>query len=82
MTLDIVAAGAASFGLRLAPETLDRLARFVGLLLAANARLNLTRIVEPAEVARRHLLDSLPPTWLHLQALRILRGRSARLFSR
>jgi len=59
VTLEIVPAGASSFGLRLAPDALDRLARFVELLLAANQRLNLTRIVEPAEVERRHLLDSL-----------------------
>jgi 16S rRNA (guanine527-N7)-methyltransferase len=32
--------------------------RFVALLLAANARLNLTRIVEPEAVARLHLLDA------------------------
>src|SRR5690606_22324312 len=57
--LDIVSAGAAAFGMSLAPETLQRLGRFVELLLAANQRLNLTRIVEPAEVERRHLLDSL-----------------------
>ena len=69
MTLDIVAAGAASFGLRLTPQTLDRLARFVGLLLAANERLNLTRIVEPAEVERRHLLDSLTCALPVLEAL-------------
>jgi 16S rRNA (guanine527-N7)-methyltransferase len=40
-------------------STLDRLERYVALLLAANARVNLTRIVEPAEVARQHLLDAL-----------------------
>ena len=33
--------------------------RFVALLLDANRRLNLTRVVEPAAVARLHLLDSL-----------------------
>ena len=59
MTLEIVAAGAALFGIALEPEQLDQLARFVALLLDRNQRLNLTRIVEPAEVERRHLLDSL-----------------------
>jgi len=34
-------------------------ARYVALLLEANARWNLTRIVEPAAVARLHLLDAL-----------------------
>jgi len=33
--------------------------RYVALLLAANERLNLTRVVEPAGVARLHLLDAL-----------------------
>ena len=33
--------------------------RFVALLLAANRRINLTRVTAPAEVARLHLLDSL-----------------------
>ncbi len=38
---------------------LDRAETFVALLLEANSRLNLTRVVEPAAVARLHLLDSL-----------------------
>lgn len=59
MTLKIVAAGAARSGILLGPERLGRMARFVELLLDRNQRLNLTRIVEPAEIERRHLLDSL-----------------------
>jgi len=38
---------------------LDGAERFVGLLLARNRRLNLTRVTAPDEVARLHLLDSL-----------------------
>jgi 16S rRNA (guanine527-N7)-methyltransferase len=38
---------------------LDRIERFVALLLEANERINLTRVVAPAEVARLHLLDAL-----------------------
>jgi 16S rRNA (guanine527-N7)-methyltransferase len=38
---------------------LDEAQRFVALLLAANRRVNLTRVTAPAEVARLHLLDSL-----------------------
>ena len=38
---------------------LDAVERYVVLLLAANARLNLTRVVEPEAVARAHLLDAL-----------------------
>ena len=37
----------------------DAAESWVALLLAANQRLNLTRIVEPAAVARLHLLDAL-----------------------
>src|SRR5215207_9638867 len=59
MTLEIVAAGAARLGIVLDQDQLDRMQRFVVLLLARNQQVNLTRIVEPAEVERRHLLDSL-----------------------
>ena len=41
------------------PASPTAVERYVELLLAANARLNLTRIVAPAEVARLHLLDAL-----------------------
>lgn len=44
---------------RLEPAALERMARYVALLLGVNRRLNLTRITDPAEVARLHLLDSL-----------------------
>ena len=37
----------------------DACEAYVGLLLEANERLNLTRIVEPLDVARLHLLDAL-----------------------
>jgi len=43
----------------LPPGFLDAAERFVGLLLAANRRVNLTRVTSPDEVARLHLLDSL-----------------------
>lgn len=43
----------------IAPGFADAAERFVRLLLEANARLNLTRVVEPDAVARLHLLDSL-----------------------
>jgi 16S rRNA (guanine527-N7)-methyltransferase len=43
----------------LPPGFADAAQHYVELLLAANARVNLTRIVEPAEVARLHLLDAL-----------------------
>lgn len=37
----------------------ERAAAYAGLLLQANQRLNLTRVTQPAEVARLHLLDAL-----------------------
>ena len=37
----------------------DGVERYVGLLLDANRRLNLTRVVEPEPVARLHVLDAL-----------------------
>ena len=43
----------------LPPGFADAAESYVRLLLEANGRLNLTRVVEPAAVARLHLLDSL-----------------------
>jgi 16S rRNA (guanine527-N7)-methyltransferase len=43
----------------LPPGFADAAEAHVRLLLEANARVNLTRVVEPAEVARFHLLDAL-----------------------
>ncbi len=51
--------GAPALRANLPPGFADAATRFVGLLLDANTRLNLTRIVEPASVARLHLLDAL-----------------------
>ncbi|HSK94267.1 MAG TPA: RsmG family class I SAM-dependent methyltransferase, partial [Candidatus Angelobacter sp.] len=44
---------------RLSPAYTGQAERFVALLLEANTRLNLTRVVEPEAVARLHLLDSI-----------------------
>lgn len=43
----------------LPPNFADAVERYVELLLHANRRLNLTRVVEPVAVARLHLLDAL-----------------------
>lgn len=43
----------------LPPGFADACEAYVALLLEANARINLTRIVEPLDVARFHLLDAL-----------------------
>jgi 16S rRNA (guanine527-N7)-methyltransferase len=52
----------------------DALERYVALLLEANVRLNLTRVIEPAAVARLHLLDALAalPLIERLQSRRAL----------
>jgi len=44
---------------RLTGAMLDRIETYVALLLAANQRLNLTRVTQPQAVARQHLLDAL-----------------------
>ncbi len=68
--------GAARLGLQLDAGQVDRFARFRDLLLDWNARINLTAITDPAEVARLHFLDSLA-CLLALPASS--RGRPARL---
>jgi 16S rRNA (guanine527-N7)-methyltransferase len=45
--------------LRLPDDFADAAENYIALLLDANARLNLTRVVEPEAVARLHLLDAL-----------------------
>ena len=49
---------APEFGLALADETVDRFRRHYELLVTWNRKLNLTRIVDPTEAARRHFLES------------------------
>jgi 16S rRNA (guanine527-N7)-methyltransferase len=44
---------------RLSIGMLDRIEAYVALLLAANERLNLTRVTESRAIARQHLLDAL-----------------------
>jgi 16S rRNA (guanine527-N7)-methyltransferase len=70
MALETVAAGAGRLGVLLTPQQLAQLSAYVDLLLARNQHLNLTRIVEPAEVERRHLLDSLTCALPVLDSLR------------
>ncbi len=56
LTLESLLAG---HDLRLPDAFMGRIETFVALLLGANQRLNLTRVVEPDAVARLHLLDAL-----------------------
>lgn len=50
---------AAALAARLNAGFADAVERYVALLLEANARLNLTRVVEPVAIAHLHLLDAL-----------------------
>lgn len=52
-------ARAATLGARLDDAAVAQTARYLALLLAANAQMNLTAITEPAEVWSRHALDAL-----------------------
>jgi 16S rRNA (guanine527-N7)-methyltransferase len=54
--------GALDFGLELTNEQIARFARYQVELLDWNTRINLTAIVDPAEIQLRHFLDSLSVT--------------------
>lgn len=55
----LLEAGAAALGVPLTSEQRARLLRLVAELVEWNGRFNLTAIREPAEMVRKHLLDSL-----------------------
>ena len=57
--LEVLLAEAPALAALLPPGYLAAVEHYVALLLVANARLNLTRVVEPEAIARTHLLDSL-----------------------
>lgn len=56
---DLLETDAPGVAATLPPGFADAVERYVELLLDANTRLNLTRVTEPAAVARLHLLDAL-----------------------
>ncbi|MBX5492088.1 MAG: 16S rRNA (guanine(527)-N(7))-methyltransferase RsmG [Chloroflexi bacterium] len=60
--MELLAAGAAALGLPLTETQRARFERYRAALLAWNARVNLTAIVEPEAVERLHFLDSLTCT--------------------
>lgn len=51
--------GIGALGVEVEPAALDRLERFASRLLAWNRKVNLTAVTDPAEVAEKHLVDSL-----------------------
>lgn len=55
----LLATDAPALRTALPADFLPRAERYVGLLLEANGRINLTRVTEPSAVARLHLLDAL-----------------------
>jgi 16S rRNA (guanine527-N7)-methyltransferase len=57
--VETLRAGAAALGLPLDDAQIAAFARYAAGLIAANRRVNLTSIVEPAAVETRHFLDSL-----------------------
>ena len=57
--LEVLLDGDRALAEHLPAPFLDRVERYVALLLEANARVNLTRVTRPDEVARLHLLDAL-----------------------
>jgi len=57
--VDILVRGAADLGLHLTPQQVGQFQLYLRELLEWNRRVNLTAIVEPEEVQRLHLLDSL-----------------------
>jgi 16S rRNA (guanine527-N7)-methyltransferase len=56
---DALVRGAAALGLELRAPASDLLERYADRLLAWNRKVNLTAITAPAEVAEKHVLDSL-----------------------
>lgn len=57
--LETLLASAPALAVGLPGSFLDHVERYVALLLDANRRVNLTRVTEPDDVARLHLLDAL-----------------------
>jgi 16S rRNA (guanine527-N7)-methyltransferase len=56
---DALAAGLAALGVEVDPTARALLSRYADRLLAWNRKVNLTTITDPAEVAEKHLVDSL-----------------------
>lgn len=50
---------ARALGVELEPGDAEKLGRFLGLMLSANERVNLTAITDPPDVWRKHALDAL-----------------------
>jgi len=64
--LETLQAGAQAWGLALSDVQLERFDRYAEMLIEVNKVMNLTAVTEPAEVAVRHMLDSVCPAALDL----------------
>jgi len=56
---EVLREGVAALGLAVGPPALEQLARYADRLLAWNRKVNLTAVTDPAELAEKHLVDSL-----------------------
>lgn len=56
---EVLPDGARRLGVELSDEQIGRFAAYSSLLIEANERVNLTAVVEPGAIMRRHVLDSL-----------------------
>jgi len=59
LPLEMLRSGASELGVELGEDQIATLDRFAELMVEANKRFNLTRIVEPADIVTGHFLDSL-----------------------
>ena len=57
--VEIISRGAGELGIVLTSGQLDQFVAYTGMLLEWNRKFNLTRIVDPKEIAVKHYLDSL-----------------------
>lgn len=55
----LIESGSAEMGVSLPPESVEALARFLGLMRKWNRGQNLTAVTDPAEMVAKHVLDSL-----------------------
>jgi 16S rRNA (guanine527-N7)-methyltransferase len=65
---------ASSLGIEFEPGDIDKLSRYLALLLEANTQFNLTAITDPQQAWTRHILDSLTlvPFLISAEAKRII----------
>ena len=63
----VLSDGVRSLGIPLTPHQVESFAQLAEMLVEANSQFNLTRIIQPEDVMRRHFLDSLT-TLPHIRA--------------